>query len=47
MNAMYSSSPRGSRALAALSGLMLVLVVTAAVVVGIYAHRNPNQIEFG
>jgi NO-binding membrane sensor protein with MHYT domain len=44
---MSISSPHGSRRLAAVSGLLLGLVVTAAVVVGVYALRNPNGIQFG
>ena len=47
MSAMDVSSSRGSRGLAVASSLLLGLVVVVAVVVGAYALRNPNHIEFG
>jgi NO-binding membrane sensor protein with MHYT domain len=46
MSAMRVSSPHGSRMLAAVSALLLSLVVGVAVIVGVYALRNPNHIEF-
>jgi hypothetical protein len=47
MGAMRVSSPHGSRMLAAVSALLLSLVVGVAVIVGVCALRNPNHIEFG
>jgi NO-binding membrane sensor protein with MHYT domain len=39
--------PRGSRTLAAGTALLLGLVVSVAFIVGVYAIRNPNRIQFG
>jgi NO-binding membrane sensor protein with MHYT domain len=44
---MSVSSPHGSRTLAAVSALLLSLVLSVAVIIGVYALRNPNHIEFG
>jgi hypothetical protein len=45
--ARSASTPAGSRRLAASSGLLLWMVVGAAVAVAVYAIRNPNGIDFG
>jgi hypothetical protein len=49
MCAMTSSPSHtaGSRALTAVSTLLLAAVAACAVIVGVYAVRNPNHIEFG
>ena len=46
MKAMGMASSRGSRALVLATAALLALVASAALVVGIYAIRNPNHIEF-
>jgi hypothetical protein len=47
MHAMSAASQHGSRRLAAASGVLLAVVITAAVAVGVYAVRDPNGIQFG
>jgi NO-binding membrane sensor protein with MHYT domain len=44
---MSIRSTDGSGGLASASGLLLGLVVAGAVVVGVYALRNPNHAQFG
>jgi hypothetical protein len=47
MCAMSAVAPKRSQWLAAVSGLLLGLVVAAGVLVGVYALRDPNNVQFG
>jgi NO-binding membrane sensor protein with MHYT domain len=47
MCAMRTGSPEGSQRLAAVSALLLGLVVAAGVLVGVYALSDPKDVRFG